>query len=105
MSTEKLNHLGDDPLPEGVYDDSEVAIVRYAQISTRSITVDQETYEDLEKHFSTQQIMEIFLMAGMSGLVNRFHATFLTDVDEQTLEAVAAGDEMEAACTLPRPAV
>lgn len=44
-------------------------------------------------------------MVGMSGLVNRFHATFLTDVGEETLEAVVAGDGAEAACTLPRPAV
>ena len=100
-----MNHLGDDPLPEGVYEDSEAAIVRYAQVSTKSIVIDQDIYDELTKHFSIQQIMELLLMVGLSGLVNRFHATFLTDVDEQTLQEVATGDGQEVACTLPRPQV
>lgn len=44
-------------------------------------------------------------MVGMSGLVNRFHATFLSDVDDTTLEAVEAGDAQAGACSLPRPRV
>ena len=106
LTTQQLNHLGDDPLPEGVYSESEAAIVRYAQVSTASIGINSEVYDGLAEHFDTEQIMEIFLMVSMSGLVNRFHATFLTDVDEETLEAVAAGDaEAGAACSLPRPQV
>lgn len=105
LTTEQLNHLGDDPLPEGVYDEAEAAIVRYAQVSTESITINQELYDGLTEHFSTEQIMEIFLMVSMSGLVNRFHATFLTDVDESTLEAVEAGNVQAGACSLPRPRV
>ena len=105
LTTEQLNHLGDDPLPEGIYSEAEVAIVRYAQVSTESITINQELYGGLTKHFSTEQVMEIFLMVSMSGLVNRFHATFLTDVDESTLEAVKEGDVQAGACSLPRPQV
>ncbi len=87
-------------------DESEAAIVRYAQVSTESIAINQELYDRLTEHFFTEQIMEIFLMVSMSGLVNRFHATFLTDVDESTLEAVEAGDtQAGAACSLPRPRV
>ncbi len=105
LTTEQLNHLGDDPLPEGVYDEAEAAIVRCAQVSTESITINQDIYDALAKHFSTQQIMEILLMVGMSGFVNRFHATFLSDVDDSTLEAVEAGDAQAGACSLPRPRV
>ncbi len=105
LTTEQLNHLGDDPLPEGVYSESEAAIVLYAQVSTSSIAINTEIYDGLTEHFDTQQIMEIFLMVSMSGLVNRFHATFLTDVDEETLEAVATGDAQAGACSLPRPRV
>jgi hypothetical protein len=36
-------------------------------------------------------------------MVNRFHATFLTDLDAETLAAVEAGDATAGACALPRP--
>lgn len=103
MTTEQLNHLGDDPLPEGVYDEAAAAIVRYAQVSTRSISIDQHIYDALAKHFTTEQIMEICLMVGAANFVNRFHATFLTDVDQSTLDNVEAGDRAAGACSLPRP--
>ncbi len=82
LNDEQLDHLGVDPLLEGVYDEAEAAIVRYAQVSTSSIKIDQGVYDALAEHFSVEQIMEICLMVGMSNFVNRFHATFLSDVDE-----------------------
>lgn len=64
-----------------------------------------ETYDALAAHFSTQQLIDICLTVGLSNMVNRFHATFLTDVDEETLAAVEAGDEaVGGVCPLPRPA-
>ena len=105
LSTEQLNHLGDDPLPEGVYDESEAAIVRYAQVSTKSIAIDDKIYGDLMKHFSIKQIMEICLMVGSSNFINRFHATFLSDVDKSTNEAVETADAQAGVCSLPRPQV
>lgn len=103
MTTEQLNHLGDDPLPEGVYDEAEAAIVRYAQVSTRSISIDQDVYDALAKHYTTEQIMEICLMVGVSNFVNRFHATFLSDVDQSTLDNVEAGDAAAGACSIIYP--
>lgn len=103
LSTEQLNHLGDDPLPDGVYSESEAAIVRYAQKSTSEIFIGDEIYGDLAQHFTDEQMVEICMVAGLSNVVNRFHATFLTDVDEATTEANAAADSANGACTLPRP--
>ena len=40
ISDEKLQHLGDDPLPDGVYSGAEAAIVRYAQRSTKTARPD-----------------------------------------------------------------
>jgi hypothetical protein len=40
ISEEKLRHLGDDPLPDGVYSDAEAAIFRYAQRSTKTLHID-----------------------------------------------------------------
>jgi alkylhydroperoxidase family enzyme len=90
LTEEKLRHLGADPLPEGVYAPEEAAIVRYAQRSSRLEPITDELYSELSRHFDTKAIMEICFTVGMSGMVNRFHATFLTDVDPETLEAVGA---------------
>jgi hypothetical protein len=40
-------------------------------------------------------------MVGASNFVNRFHATFLSDVEQSTLDAVEAGDAVAGACSLP----
>ena len=95
LTEEKLRHLGDNPLPEGVYADDERAIVEYAQRSTRMETIDNDLYGRLTKHFSQQQVIEICLTVGLSNLVNRFHATFLTEVDPETNEVVGP------ACAMP----
>ena len=105
LSTEQLNHLGDDPLPEGVYTASEAAIVRYAQVSTSTIFINDEVYGELARHYTEEQIVEICMVVGLSNTVNRFHATFLTDVDEETTEANNQADAGAGACTLPRPGV
>jgi len=89
LTEDKLAHLGDDPLPDGVYAPDEAAIVRYAQRSTRMDVIDDRTYGDLAEHFSQQQMIEICFTVGLSNMINRFHATFLTDVDRVTQEALA----------------
>jgi alkylhydroperoxidase family enzyme len=89
LTEEKLAHLGDDPLPEGVYAPDEAAIVRYAQRSTRMDVIDDRVYGDLLAHFRPEQIIEICFTVGLSNMINRFHATFLTEVDAETQEALA----------------
>ena len=99
LTEEKLAHLGDDPLPAGVYADDEAAIVRYAQRSTRMEAIDDATYDALAGHFDRRQLIDICFTVGLSNLVNRFHATFLTDTDPWMPEALGE------ACPLPYPAV
>jgi alkylhydroperoxidase family enzyme len=98
-----MGHLTSEPLPEGVYDLAEAAIVRYAQKSTRLEPIDTTTYGNLEAHFSREQIIDICLTVGLSNMINRFHATFLTDVDADTIAEAEAGDLIHGACPLPRP--
>lgn len=93
----QLAHLGDDPLPEGVYDDEAATIIRYSQASTRMNPVDDGLYADLSAHFEQDQIIELCFVVGFSNLVNRFHATFLTTVDDDTIVALADS------CPLPLP--
>ncbi len=89
LTEDELAHLGDDPLPEGLYTPDRAAIVRYAQRSTRMEVIDDRTFGDLREHFSEQQAIEICFTVGLSNMINRFHATFLTEVDPETQEALA----------------
>jgi hypothetical protein len=99
ISDGQLAALTADPLPPNLFTESEAALVRFAQVSTRDITVPQDLYDELASHFTTQQLMEVVFLVGMSNLVNRFHATFLTDVDDATLEELATH-----ACPVSYPA-
>ena len=88
LSEEKIAHLGDDPLPEGVYEPAEAAVVRYSQASTRLRPITDELYGELVRHFDTKQIIELCATVGLSNQVNRFHATFRTDLDPMITEAL-----------------
>ena len=98
-----MRYLTADPLPEGIYDAAQAAIVRYAQKSTRMEPIDEATYGDLARHFLAPQIIDICMTVGLSNLVNRFHATFRTDLDAATSAEAEAGDAIAGACPLPRP--
>jgi alkylhydroperoxidase family enzyme len=99
ISDEQLEHLSDDPLPEGLYTSREAAIIRYAQQVTRQPPrVSEQVYHGLTEHFDNQQILQLCFIVGLSAMVNRIHATFLTDVDEGTL-AMLEGT----ACPIPLP--
>jgi alkylhydroperoxidase family enzyme len=103
LTEEQMAHLLDDPLPEGVYAPEEAAIIRYAQKSTRLEPIDDRTYGDLAAHFSPQQIIDLCLIIGISNMINRFHATFQTDVDASTLAEVEAGNATPGVCPIPLP--
>lgn len=103
LSEEKIRHVGDDDPPEGVYSPSERAIVRYGRRSTKDISVDEETYGALTAHYEMEQVMEIWALVGVANMVNRFHATFHTDVDPETRRKVESGDRAAGSCPLPMP--
>jgi hypothetical protein len=98
LTEEKLRHIGDDPLPDGVYADDERAVVEYAQRSTRLEPITDELYARLSAHFTQQQIIELCFTVGLSNVINRFHATFLTQVDPET------GDVLGPSCPMPMAA-
>jgi len=84
LSEQKLSSIGVEPLPDGVYEPDEAAIVRYARASSRLDPITDELYATLREHFTDKQIIELCFTVGMSNMINRFHATFHTDVDEDT---------------------
>jgi len=47
--------------------------------------------------------MDIALTVGLSNMIKRFHATFRTDLDADTIRDAEAGDVIAGACPIPRP--
>ena len=97
IDDEQLARLGDDPLPDGHFDDERAAIVRYSQASTRMLPIGDDLYGELSRHLDQAQIVELCFVVGFSNMVNRFHATFLTALDDSTAAALTD------ACPLPLP--
>ncbi len=95
LDEEQIRHIGDDPLPDDVYDPAAAAVVEYAQRSTRMQPIGDELFGRLSEHFTQQQIIELCFTVGLSNVINRFHATFLTDVDPET------GEVLGPACPMP----
>ena len=60
-------------------------VLEYVEETKLHHRVTDELYERLAQHFSTRQIIDLCFSAGIADLINRFHATFLTDVDTETL--------------------
>jgi alkylhydroperoxidase family enzyme len=77
-------------LPEGVYSPAESAIVRFAQTSTRMAPISDELFAELRAHFDTKQLIELCFTVGNSGIVNRFHALFHTELDSDTVVGLGA---------------
>ena len=100
MTEAQISHVGDTSRPDDVYDDASWAIVHYAQVSTRNEPITDEIYASLRAHFTERQIIEVCFTIGLSNTINRFHATFLTDVDESTKRILAPSCPL----TYPDPA-
>jgi alkylhydroperoxidase family enzyme len=88
ITDEQLGHLGDEVPPPGLFAPAEAVLVRYARQSTLRIVIDDALYSELATYYSQEQIMDICLIVGLSNVVNRFHATFKTDVDPSTLATI-----------------
>ena len=69
----------------------------YARRLTRMEGIDDQLYGRLRDFLTEAGVIELCLIVGTANLVNRFHATFHTDVDAWTDGAL--GD----ACPLPLP--
>lgn len=72
-----------------VFDDKDRLVLRYTDSLSRDNRVEDSLYKDLTAHFSEKEIMKLCITVSFAGLVNRVHATFLTDVDQTTLDTVA----------------
>jgi hypothetical protein len=66
----------------------ETAILSHAQRSTSMDTIDEATYADLARQFTTEQMIEIGFTVRLSNMINRVHAAFSTELDPLIRDAV-----------------
>jgi alkylhydroperoxidase family enzyme len=97
LTDEQMSHLLDDPFPPGMFTPAEEAIIVYARTSTWFQPITDEIWDNLAKHFTQRQIMDISFTVGLDQLVSRFHATVQTDVDSVTT------DQLKDSCPVPLP--
>jgi len=74
------------------FDDTDRAVLRYAEALALENHIEDALYATLESHFSQRELIELCVSAAMAGMINRVHATFHTDVDETTREFLAGRD-------------
>jgi len=91
LSDEELSWLNGWP-EAPVFDETDRLVLRYADALTRENRVDDDLYAALAARFPPGELFELCMAVSLSALVNRVHATFLTDVDERTLAHVAQLD-------------
>lgn len=100
ISDDELSWLGDwraAPL----FDSTDRLVLEYADSLTRDVRVDDALWDALQVRFSQTEIFELCFSVGVAALVNRVHATFLTDVDERTQARVESLSLPEG--SLPKP--
>jgi alkylhydroperoxidase family enzyme len=87
ITDDQLRHLVDEDPPEGLYDDRDAVLIRYARTLAGREHIDDALYRDLAVHFSDEEIIEICYLVGVQTLVTFFNKTFLADIDDRFLRA------------------
>jgi len=65
-----------------VFDEKEMAVVRYADHVTRgAASVSDGVMEELRKHFSEEEIVELTLVVSVANFTNRFNEAFHIEPD------------------------
>jgi uncharacterized peroxidase-related enzyme len=59
----------------------EKLVLRYAEELTKTVKSSDEVINELKKHLSEEQLVELNITIGTANLTNRFNMSFLTDRD------------------------
>lgn len=84
MSEEQLAGMDAPQLTDPPFSPVEQTVIEYARRLTHLRPIEDDLYAELEAAFTLHQIMELCFTIGVSNIVNRFHATFHTPLDERT---------------------
>ena len=84
LDEEHISGLSEPDLSTEVFSPIERVVVEYARRLTRLEPIDDGLYAELGRHFTLQEVMELCFTIGVASIINRFHATFHTPLDERT---------------------
>ena len=74
----QADNYRDSPL----FDDREKAVMAWAEAMTLNTAKrDNKVWDDLKKHFSDAEIVEISLITGMFNMINRLNDSFRTELE------------------------
>ena len=59
----------------------EKLVLKYAEELTRTVKSSETLIQELRKHLSDEQLVELNLTVGTANLTNRFNMSFMTDLD------------------------
>lgn len=76
----EISHL-DDWRYRPEFDDREKAVVRYTEAVTRDVEVPDEVFDELRKHLSEPEIVELTLVCGYWGMVARLIVALKIDIE------------------------
>jgi len=96
-----MAHLLDDPVALDTHNPIEAVVVHHAVKLTLMEPIDEVLDAELSAHSREEQILDLCLTVGLSNIIKRFHATFLTDVDERSLTEVEFGNTEPGLCPIP----
>ena len=65
----------------GVFSPVQKLVLRYAEELTRNVKRNDALLDELKKHLTEEQIVELNLTIGTANLTNRFNVSFATDPD------------------------
>ena len=67
-----------------LFDDREKAVLAWAEAMTLNTAKrDNKVWDDLKKHFSDAEIVEISLITGMFNMINRLNDSFRTELESK----------------------
>ena len=70
------------------FDATDKLVLRYAEVLTRENRVNDALFAELEARFPKDELIELCMTVALAAFVNRVHATFQTNVDDSTDEAL-----------------
>lgn len=81
LTEDQLDNLGQyESSPQ--FDDTERAVLHYAEQLTENVSVSDEVFADLEQWFSEQEIVELTLSISAANFVNRFNDALEIPLEE-----------------------
>jgi uncharacterized peroxidase-related enzyme len=99
LSDDQITALEEDTYATvGLFDEREQAVIRWAKAVTENTAkYDKEAFEELRRHCTDAQIVELTLMGGLFALFNRLNDSLFIDLD-----SAAETDKIRRTTHLPR---